>query len=80
MAIPFSGQAEKSTTVQNFDANSGKGDYTQSLKYHAASKHNGQELKCAVDHEGYSKRQIQANVNEKKKTLKLLCECFVTWW
>ena len=57
-------------TEENVDA-SGKGDYVQTLKYYAIARHNGQQLRCVVNHVAYSemdkaeKRKHHASMHQK---------------
>ena len=56
------------------DANDGKADYIQTLKYFANAKHNGQTLKCEVTHLGYSEAQKAEGANVITRNLELYCK------
>ncbi len=74
----FIGQTEIKGVKTDQELNKGtdgKADYVQTLKYFADPKHNGQELKCVVDHMAYSDAQLADKENEITKRLELLCEC-----
>lgn len=52
----------------------GKADYTQIFSYIADPSHNGQKLRCYVDHLGYTEAQIESKENTAEADLELLCK------
>jgi hypothetical protein len=52
----------------------GKADFTETLVYIADPNHNGQELRCVLEHMGYSLAQLEESDNIATQTLELLCK------
>jgi len=69
----FIGETEITGDVVNDEKDIGgdKADYTSVLTYHAATKHNGQELRCQVEHEGYTQAQLAEGANRASLKLAL---------
>merc|ERR1712061_920694 len=58
-------------TTREEAGENGKMSYISTLEYNAAPKHSGQEIKCQVDHTGYTTQQIADEANWAKATLNL---------
>jgi len=56
--------AERETNNGEFDEKTGKGTYGEIFKYYPEKFHNGEQLKCTVDHTGYNLEQIENKENE----------------
>jgi len=54
----------------------GKADYLETLSYIASPYHNGEELRCVVDHIGYSQYQLVLEDNVARVRLEFLCKAF----
>ncbi len=59
---------------ENVDGKTGKGDFLSTLKYFPDVKHNGQQIKCIAEHQGYTSQQIEQKANEVQKQLELFCK------
>lgn len=69
-------QAEISSRVEN-EEDDGKSDYVSILKYYPDPKHNGQVLRCEVNHMAYSDVQLEGRENVADVRLVVLCECLL---
>ncbi len=54
----------------------GKADFIESLLYFADLDHNGQSLRCVLDHVGYTPQQLEVEDNVAKLDLDILCKKF----
>jgi hypothetical protein len=52
----------------------GKADFVESLSYIADHTHNGQSLRCILEHVGYTPQHIKAEDNVAKLDLEILCK------
>ena len=68
-------QGEMVDSAEN-ESNDGKADYIQTMKYLANAKHNGQILRCEVEHLGYTEAQKAEGANVITKNLELYCKCW----
>jgi len=64
-------QLNAEITTREEAGENGKMNYISTLEYNAAPKHSGQEIKCQVDHTGYTTQQIADETNWAKATLNL---------
>lgn len=66
-------QAHYEDSIENEDGE-GKADYVQTMRYFAASKHNGQTLRCQIEHMGYTDAQLQSGIDKAEKALTIYCK------
>ncbi len=66
--------AETTESRENYDDAAEKGDYVSTLTYHGDTRHNGQDVRCEVEHGGYTAQQIEAGENKQMRKLDLFCE------